>query len=202
MSLTLKQLQWFCAQASDEREFLRKPFRRGAFVYATNGHIGVRVLGDGIKADEIPPDKLPSLEVLFDRPPPSALVDFPTVPLAAKCVSCKGKRTVRLGSCEDCNGDGTFFHGQHEYDCKHCDGDGWTDDYSDGATVEDRPCGNCNGLGRIGARHVVAAAGFQQVYLNWIARLPGPVLFAAGGPEDSAAFAFDGGNGVLMPMRT
>lgn len=199
MSLTLEQLQHFCAQADDEREYLRKPFKRGEFVYATNGHIGVRVPADGLTADELPADKLPQLEALLSRPAPGPLKSL-AVPIAAKCLACKGRRTVELGFCKDCAGQGGFDHCGLMYDCKNCDGQGWTDNYSDDDRVEDRPCEACLGLGRQRDRDVVDGVGFQRVYLNWIMRLPG-ALFAVGGPEDTAAFTFDGGNGVLMPMR-
>ena len=52
-------LQRFCANESDPRPYLRAPFKRGSWVYATNGHVCVRVpaatMPAATECDKAPP---------------------------------------------------------------------------------------------------------------------------------------------------
>ena len=42
-TLRAVDLSRFCADANDPREYLRSPWKHGEWVYATNGHVCVRV---------------------------------------------------------------------------------------------------------------------------------------------------------------
>lgn len=35
-----------------------------------------------------------------------------------------GVKVETVEGCDDCDGDGYFWHGNHEYECKECDGEG------------------------------------------------------------------------------
>lgn len=61
----IELLNRFVANSSEPREYMRAPFTRGDWTYATNGHIAVRV--PKIDGMEILPDKhAPKLEGLFE----------------------------------------------------------------------------------------------------------------------------------------
>lgn len=77
--------------------------------------------------------------------------------------------------------------------CESCLGEG---------KFKNTPCRGCNGTGQqqTHSRIDMGAADFSDVYLSWIAALPGSKI----GPmkhDTFAVFKFDGGMGLLMPMR-
>lgn len=95
-------LKPFCSTKEHVRE-IREPFPRGEFVYATNGHIMVRVPRQGDMAEV---ERAPHAEKLFDKTPLLPLSPFPvlTIPPAKKveCANCGGG-TESIHDCPDCN---------------------------------------------------------------------------------------------------
>ena len=71
--------------------------------------------------------------------------------------------------------------------CCDCLGDG---------EIDDLPCAECNGTGKT----KIDGISFSDVYLSWIAELPNAKI-APTGFTTPARFKFDGGEGLLMPMR-
>ena len=197
---TMALLQRFCASKSDGREYLHKPILRDACVFATNGHIIIRVPADpGLAAE---PSKFPAdLKNRFAGIDPDRLtyVDIPKLPEMGQCDFCGG--TGAAAKCADCEGAGEFDRNGWTYQCQSCDGEGQIE----ARAVEDQdwlvPCNACDGAGVIGNDRVeVGNSGYANRYLRMIADLPG-VRFAPRGKTDAAYFSFDGGDGLLMPRR-
>jgi hypothetical protein len=194
-------LQRFCAGESDLRFYLRAPIAHKGFRYATNGHICVRVAAPE-EAETVSEHKVAeSASALFDRATNTDYAPLPAFDAAPECTQCDGVGKVKFTMCPDCDGDGFFDHGSHEYQCKECDGEGAL--YGEGELCE---CPKCLGTGK--RRHFVRMApgvGYDARYLEWIKALPG-VRFAigtsaTGDPKPLPGhFIFDGGEGVLMGM--
>lgn len=199
---TTELLGRFVAGRDDIHEYMRAPFSRGEWIYATNGHIAVRVpKAVGITADES--DKLAKIDELFAASKRDDFIDLPELPAAEKCPTCNGSG---IGyKCPECDGKGEIEHGRHTYGCKECGGSGQVDD---GCDADKEPCVECDGDGE--SRYKAVKVGnwhYDRRYLAMIEKLPA-VKFAQRdeGPKDFedaavAYFVFDGGEGVLMPMR-
>lgn len=176
--------------------YLHKPFDRGNYTYATNSHIAARVPKiDGF--EPIPDDKLKKLEELFDGNSRDDFVELTKLPHPEKCTSCNGSGVGY--KCPSCDGEGDFEHEGHEYDCKECGGSGEVDDGDD---AHKQPCWKCDGSGHAAQPVKVGAGHFDRRYLAKLMELPG-VKFAPhpSDPMRIAYFTFDGGEGLLMPMR-
>ena len=190
----LELLKKFVSQG-DPREYMRSPFNRGEWTYATNGHIAVRVPKiDGVEA--LPKKHIPNLEGLFQSASGNDFIVLPTLPTPENCQMCNG--TGVAYECEECDGDGEFEHGSHTYKCKECGGHGQVA-YSGGI---DTVCRHCGGAGVTRYKPMqVGGSHFDLFYLHLINGLP-EAKFAPGARQlDMARFVFDGGEGILMPMR-
>lgn len=218
MTIDLKR---FCAKEEDPREYLRAPWRDGAWVYATNGHYLLRVAADTMP-DAVPRDKHPDGGALFrkhleDRTGLDFLV-MPPLPKLKPCADCGGKGQVRAIKCADCV-DGEFKHGNYTYTCQNCDespaGAGWEHLNAWNETRSNevlRDCISCDGLGHNIQEHrgmAVGEASYAVVYLAMLAKLP-QVRICPGEPANTkdwskqpipAVFTFDGGHALLMPRR-
>ena len=205
-------LQRFCATPGDVREHLHKPWREGKWVYATNGHVCVRLSDPDCKVDAIPkPDKAPEPDALFTKYIDNRDGEFlvlPKLPNAQKCVECSGRGTHPAVKCPDCD-DGEFTHGMHTYECKTCSPDkdgcepGWLIAHTEVATHV-RECYFCDGRGFQKASAELGGKYFELGYLNWLMRLP-QLRVRTGDPDktdEAAAFIFDGGQALLMPLRS
>ena len=212
-------LQRFCANESDPRPYLRAPFKRGSWVYATNGHVCVRVPAESAP-DVAEVEKTPNAGALFEKHIEKRECEFllmPKIPDLIRCGGCGGKTKVRAIKCPHCDG-GTFVRGDYSYDCQTCvdssAGPGWDElmDFDPPHPDEQlRICDNCDGLGYSLSSNGVMALGdstYSPVYLSWIAALP-QVRICPGGPAVAhhteivpAAFIFDGGQGIVMPRRS
>lgn len=192
----------FCANTLDPREYLLAPFVIGDFVYATNGHIAIRVPRTSAPDITATTDKVPGhLEAMFATHASTERLDeIPELPAPIACSTCNG--TGRRHECPDCDGEGEIRYGRHDYECAECRGDGQVSDGEGDATV---PCNWCSGSGEAPAQPVkIGSQSYQRRYLALIQSLPG----ARFTPPDDAMkplamgyFIFEGGEGVLMPMK-
>ena len=84
-----------------------------------------------------------------------------------------------------------------QIDCMTCEATG---KWNDGDTVE--KCEDCGGTGKKNARQDIAVGEvhFAAKYLRLIITLPGAGKISPNG-TGSAWFTFDGGDGLLMPIR-
>ncbi len=198
-------LHRFCANKTDRREHIRAPWRDGAWAYATNGHICVRVpaaqLPDAIAVTA----KHPNTDALFSKwfGKEGEFLVMPEVPAATACAACGGIGWHHAIKCGDCT-NGEFTHGHHIYDCLNCRDEPVAPGYI-ATEYEADPkmvCEEC--LGRGFARlqfHPLGCNSFDLGYLNWLAALPQLRVRVHEGNDAAAAFIFDGGQALLMPVR-
>ena len=185
-------LKPFCA-VNDIRTYLNAPFVVDGHTIATNGHVLIRVPGADHDADpSLPVQVQSSIRKMF-QPEDTDFVPLPALPDPQKCPLCNGTGFIENADCEDCDGRGEFMHGAHIYECKNCDGTG---------TVGRAECwdSECDG-GFVREGVKIGDATFSARYLRLIAALPNARI-CANGPQGTAAFVFDGGDGRLMPMRS
>ena len=164
-------LKPFCCD-NDIRYYLNEPFSKGEYTYATNGDIVVRVS----RRDDVPEiEQAPNCEKIFAEHPFVAAVSIPHAPPLIE------------GDCDCCNGEGT-----HERKCGNSAG---------------YDCANCNATGKVMKESLpgfsppiaVGDSAFAPRYLRLLNTLPKIQLSPNG--QKAAPFTFDGGCGLLMPMR-
>lgn len=97
--------------------------------------------------------------------PMAALV----LPDAVACKNCGGKGVLLFDDCDDCDGVGSFYHGDHSYECKECDGSGSVKSET-GATKESCPC--CFGLGEEKQEVAISGSKFSAPLIRKLAQLP------------------------------
>jgi len=190
----------FCSK--DETRYHHKPWSRGGYTYATEGHIMIRVP----RLADVPenPDA-PDCNNVFVQ---AAKVEtrtwhmIPPYTLERKpCKNCDGKGYFQ--KCENCEGSG--YVGKNDRDCSDCDGDGFQpcDKIDRGA----HPCEDCNGegLGRpecyvdfMDGEKILAR--LQGTFLELVKDFPG-VQIGIYKVMEPAVIRFEGGEGLLMPVR-
>lgn len=197
MNINLKR---FCASTDDDRACLREPWPHKGWMYATNGHIIVRVPAPDHAGTVAEHDIAERAVGIFAKCEADGHAPLPRLALGQKCNVCRGTGHVYTVKCGECD-DGEFQHGSHTYECKECEGTGRAESTKAGGG-EKTTCIGCHGKGYCGFNRVPIGdkgAGYDAVYLSWIRALPNAV-FAPGEAEKTAHFKFDGGEGCLMPM--
>jgi len=199
--ITQELLQKFCA-ANDYREYIRRPWKVGERVYATNGKYAIRLdSADGHSVEEITGKRANVEKLIAEHVVVSEWGSVPNLPAKIDCWACRGTGKVRLGECEDCDGNGSFWHGNHDYECQNCDGTGWH--AVDGGAEQD--CSHCLGIGEELCRREnftkVYNATVDGAFLRVIAQLPNVKVSSGKTATDPIMFEFDGGCGLLMPLR-
>lgn len=192
----------FCADHHDIRGYLCRPFAWCGFLYASNGHIAVRIPADGFVDTEHSIGK--SCARLFETNSFENLEPLPvyaTVVLPP-CGPCDGTgKRKALEECEECRGEGfvEWDNDFHTYgaDCKGCDGEG---EVNIGDT--DITCERCKGSGtNLDVPVMFGATAISYRYLKLIQDLPGLLVGLAGNTfPDAIPFTFDGGVGIVMPI--
>lgn len=210
-------LSRFCANELDPREYLRQPWKRGEWVYATNGHIIVRVPADSMP-DVGECQKAPSNVDAMYAARFNGAAEFllmPDLPALNECTACEGVGRIRATKCSHCSGEGGFFHFGIWYDCRNCEGDaagdGWVSslDFEESDNDVMRVCVKYDGLGHDMREHGVTQIGvgtYSPVYLHWIAALPQARVMPGNCAPNlkgtiPLAFIFDGGQGLLQPRK-
>jgi hypothetical protein len=195
-------LKKFCSDDAT-RVNVATPWSKGEHSYATNGHILIRVprLEDVPERDDAPG----AVDKMFDIPAPAewfplAEIALPDVALTTEktCPDCNGTVGEEGADCPECDGAGTVDFdnrfSDYEVDCKTCDGEG-----------KIKKCETCNSTGKIEVKSLnpvaVGGAHFQLHYLLLLKELPNCKIGPAEKPMGQAPFQFDGGDGLLMPMK-
>lgn len=195
-------IRLFCGQG-DPRDWLNHPWVLDGMHCATNGHVLVvlDVVDTSLPDTKVPsrPEQLRSVigRAMAASGPWHAIepVEF------APCADCHGAGKVRSEACQDCDGDGCFYHGLHEYECRECHGVGWI---KGGPDSEEFPCSSCGGTAiangcwqpawLVGTPH-----GIGHRALSLIAKLPNVEFCAGPDPKGGIPFRFAGGRGLVMP---
>ena len=201
-------LSRFCAKNDLYcREYLEAPFRTKHGIVAANGHVLVCIPDDWREcANEAPLDVVARINSWLDEPVVGTVVRADTIRLPAPlaCLECDGLGKVPVAQvieCEECGGTGEVTCDMnHDHECEKCDGDG---KYESGIKAgEFDECETCLGLGHRRDQHVkVAHLWLNRRYVELIASLPNCVLTLGDSHFDQAQFNFDGGRGIVMPMR-
>lgn len=174
----LETLKKFCGD-DPGRRYLMVPFSCGDFVYATNGHIMVRVpMIDGVAPLDL------------DRP---LKLDAPLEPIDKGSVHFTPLRVtlpsapVDTGVCKACNGRG-YMAGMCNLECDRCT----------------CTCTVCDGTGDLDveARTSTTVRGvlFVLGYVRLMLTLPNVRVHVEPGGLP-LLFSFEGGFGALMPLR-
>jgi len=171
--MTKKDLQKFCADDGFRKE-IAKPCTSEGTTYATNGHIIIAVPALPDVQENM---AAPRAAALFEKIPiPDdwfPIAELPEIPTLTEKVPC-----------DRCSGTG-------EIECREC-----------GSTVE---CPECGGDGKLEPRtpfilHKIGGVSFDAKYLHLLKNFPG-VEIGPNGEGKAARIRFEGGEGLLMPVR-
>ncbi len=200
------RLEDFCATEDDPRWRLHTPFTFGAWSYATDGAIAVRVpaLPDYpiAGADHKIATRLAEIFERSTQAEPLQSLQVSDRSASEVCRNCQGKGTIT--ECATCCGQGGDFNDVDKEweDCIDCNGRGVF-------TGGGERCEECDGNGTL-KWTAAARIGEYWIALDYLALLellPSLrvrwVPFDGGWPRRSDGkilrFAFDGGEGVLLP---
>ena len=173
MEKTVIDLQPFCSKDAS-RTYLLKPFSRGEFSYATNGHIMVRVPR---RSDIGEDSKAPATEKVFDDNvadgfEPAPVIKLPDLTEMITKEECQG--------CENHIGKGC--------ECEMCQ----------------CTCDECDGTGEVESESTVSVgikgAIYMRKYIAMLLALP-DLEFGPIHKTNPLRFRFNGGEALLQPMR-
>lgn len=195
--------RWLASLASKERPNLAVPFRWGAWIFASDGHVAGAIPDDGREAG---PPPFPATTTLLDRLTEElvapARVEVGRLrewagPAPEVCPACT--TLSREASCRRCHGSGheECFHCGHDMDCEECEGEGVVG------------CPKCDGTGEVTARTLdrigtIAGKPFNRRLLaRLLSGCPGEhvELASCGAAMDPVLVRGDGWAGLIMPIR-
>jgi hypothetical protein len=195
--MTIEQLQKFCTR-DELRPSMQQPYTIDKHTYATDGVVIIRIPA----MNEVPfiqsaPDPEPLFVKCEVESFTSDLSHIPG-PTMTVCPTCLGKK--RLEECNKCEGAGEHVcECGHHHDCESCDGLG--DVPSDNPTADE--CDSCDGIGQVAKRQEVhiGPRKFNLQRLELVRHLPTFRIADSGSSSTGAYFTFEGGDGILMPLR-
>ena len=191
----------FCSKDKTRLQ-INKPWSRGEYTYATEGHIMIRVsrLAD-VSEDPAAPDGN-DIFVQSAKIQGRTWCTIPPYTLERKpCNDCHGDGYFH--KCDNCEGSG--YVGRNDRDCSDCDGDGFLSCTE--FAPEAYPCEDCDGegLGRpeccvdfMEGEKILAR--FQGAFLELVKDFPN-VQIGIARNCDPAIIRFNDGEGLLMPIR-
>lgn len=199
MIMDLETLKRFSSKDPTRTQIL-EPWSRGEYSFATDSRILIRVP----RLDQIPENRdAPATDHLFAKFPHAGnWLSIPGLPEpqdepcpecegsgkeSARCQACKGEGTTLCPTCED-----------GDLKCRKCHGTGFDEENRGGTS-----CEHCDGSGKRPIRQSITVGNevVDARYLRLIRDLPN-VRIANGRKEACAlTFVFDGGDGLIMPIR-
>ncbi len=192
---SVSDMQRFCAKEKTNFR-LGEPFRIDGYLYATNGHILIRVKSEGTNTVRA---GIPDVRGLVKPRPVGAMKAVGKIEGTASCSQCDGLGMIGpAGECDECHGRGDELCGccDNYTVCKKCDGSGKLD----GA----EKCGRCNGTGDIQVEHVdigVEDGAIRHDVFDLLNSLPGlRIQKKIKDKSQYVYFSFDGGDGVFVQM--
>lgn len=201
------ELRKFCLMpGSDNPDYLCAPVVDDHFVYASNGHVAVRV-----SREEYPgtyrEGVLTALTKIFSRIEAEEYQPMPQILLkSSTCKQCGGLGLVQR--CERCLGVGNVFCHACESDapCRKCNGFG-TLRITDEIAAVVGACSRCHGSGqRFGTDMAFWSTPLLNThlstwYLHLLMSLPGLQVAPNSSPSSPVRFRFDEGYAVAIPVR-
>lgn len=182
-----------------------KPWSIGQHTYATDGKVLLRVKRiDEISENEACPNfPLTGLQKWFEKQDGDSFFDLPEcAPKIESCSCCQGTGLVEI--CQDCNGEGVIFLEsklRHEYtfECEHCKGLCFLSSQDEVSEM----CIYCNGAGvKIEENKIQIGPAFLSTkYIYLLKKELNNIEICPRSDLNPAYFKFDGGDGILMPMR-
>lgn len=165
-------LQPFCG-TEETQYYLMKPFSRDGFTWATDGCILIRVAQR---------EGIPDIEQKLNVSKPIENIDAKTFFTPSFKLPPAPTET---GPCPSCEGRG------YAHDCPDCECE----------------CERCNAQGTLDSEILISTKVggnfFSLKYVRQVLSLPGVEVSASADKNDAPLFfRFDGGVGVLMPLRT
>jgi len=198
--MTKETLKKFCGK----REKTGAPWTWQEYSYATDGSMVIRVPKiDGLMES----DALTyGINKIFSEFKPGETYPMGLVIFEQEvCGKCSG--TGRCEECRECSGDGILVlksdFSEYEVECKSCQGDGQVGT-SISSTDGANPCSYCYGTGKVDPIEMpMSQFGESQFSNKMLKKLScfKSVTITPAGPEDPAYIKFDGGDGIIMPMR-
>lgn len=192
------KLENFCIP-EETRPYVKTPYNQGGYTYSSDGSIIVRVpkidgYPDGTKERYPDCSKLP-----WKHQEISDWHDMPEFSISKrKCPGCAG--TGKTSPCKECDGEGWVVYdtkfNSYEWECKSCKGEG----VSPGGK---NTCESCHGSGEEieNTRVHFIGGDLSARYLHLIKTELTGVKFGTI-EKDVLCFNFDGGEGILMAMKT
>jgi hypothetical protein len=168
-------IQSFCS-TEKWRPRLHKPFSRGGYTWATNGHILIRVQLIKDVPDNGGSENVEGVwnthfkpESFKPAPPLSILPNIPTI----------------KATCEACDGSGVEHECSHcSHECEECDGTGQAESQSERKSSV-----------------TISGIPYSVHYVRQILSLPDCEIEATPVQDRALAFRFRGGEGILMALR-
>jgi hypothetical protein len=196
----------FCAPGTGgRRKCFFNPFVRGGWKYATDGKIIIRIKTDEPESETgigITKASCEHVIGLVLECPTSAEMwpksDGKTQ--SVKCEICKGYGKSGVVECPECDGEGEVecYHCGHDMECEKCFGEGNIVDKNSPV------CVSCGGVGQIeipADQMIKNNVWIGGEYFCKISELPNVRYVPAIEPCLPLRFFFDGGDGVIMPVR-
>lgn len=191
----------FCA-TNDPRSYMHKPMRHDGYLYATTGHIAVRIADDpAIEARPMPQNLQNGiLQKMADYTEDRKWQPVPAIDKVSlrDCAYCNG--TGRAKMCPVCDGEAEFEHFGDWYDCKHCKTTGQVAAESSDDTDT---CSYCLGSGNDANQSFeISGAHIAARYLHLIAaEIHGAEIGISKNPLGVQLIRAPGVVGCVMPMR-
>lgn len=185
-------LKKFCDPTHARRE-MSAPFSVGAYTYATEGHICVRVpLVEGYGAPGLNRFTI-DIDRLLNRNSERHLIPLPQLPQGPNYYECYACIGGKRPTCNTCHGTGEVeCNLGHEHPCPDCCGN----------SAPGGICQTCDGTARLLKKQPVKIG--KQVldanFLRLIADLPDIQVSLTEEGMEAIYFRFTGGDGMLMGM--
>lgn len=215
--MDIQTLKPFCCEDPD-KEGICKPYSWGEYTFATNGHMQIRVPR---LADVPENEKAPAIEFKESNfvgkhylKEPAEWLPVPAVTAIPQiCSVCEG--TGEAAVCPECNGNqcvdfSNTFNEYGSFDCKTCNADGQISlrgvkrlkSYNYHFEEIREACGSCT-FGKVWPMDgtVINGVKIKDQFLSLISDLPGVEIGVFSDPLEVVLFRFDGGDGLIMPMR-
>lgn len=114
--MNASDIQVFCS-TDETRFYIQKPFSRGEFTYATNGHVLIRIA----RLEDVPEVELaPHADAVFIRSSPQEVGPMPALTLppseTEKCIECSEDQPIH--DCPECSCSCDACDNTHEVEVK------------------------------------------------------------------------------------